>query len=437
MRGVAGVHPLDAETVARLGWAAAQVLAGDRRDPSIRLLVGRDTRESGPWLEETLARGVSAAGATIVSAGILPTPAVASLIGANGFDGGFVISASHNPYQDNGIKLFLATGQKADDRVEGAIERLMSDATQARPASGRAPIAHDYAESYIEHILPVLPDPARLAGLRIALDCANGATYRVAPEVFRRLGLDVTPVQASPDGQNINRGCGSTAPAHLVNIVREGGFDLGVSFDGDGDRAILVDHRGVIVNGDGLLLACARHMKAAGRLPGNAVVATVMSNLGLELSLRKAGIDLVRCPVGDRFVTETMKERGLALGGEQSGHLVFADHRFTGDGLVTALRVLEVLADRGCTLATVADELEVSPQVLVNVPVRVKRNLEEIEPVQAILTRIERALADRGRLVVRYSGTEPLLRVMLEGPDESLITAWANEIAQAVREHLG
>ena len=435
VRGVAGEYPLDRDTVTRLGATIVRALDGSRAPT---LLVGRDTRESGQWIEEALARGATAVGATIVSAGVLPTPAIAELTRAETFDAGVVISASHNPYRDNGIKLFGPDGQKVNDRLEVEVERLLADEPPLRPVDGPAPLERrDFRAAYVEYVSSMLSDPGRLGSLRIAMDCANGATFEVGPLVFRRLGLHVEVLSNEPNGRNINLTCGSTAPAMLADVVRERGCDVGVAFDGDGDRAILVDERGQLVDGDALLLVCAVHLKGAGCLPGDTVVATVMSNIGLEVALRRHGITLVRCPVGDRFVSQEMKARGSALGGEQSGHVIRADHGYTGDGIVTALSVLRAMADSGRTLAELVVELEVYPQVLVNVRVREKRELSRIDPVADVLAHVRRQLADQGRLVVRYSGTEPLLRVMIEGRDQTQIRAWADEIAAVVESQLG
>jgi phosphoglucosamine mutase len=282
-----------------------------------------------------------------------------------------------------------------------------------------------------------LPDPERLGRLRIALDTANGATTTVAPRLFQDLGFDVTVIGHDPDGRNINLDCGSTHPERLAALVRDGGFRLGVAFDGDGDRAIFVDHTGRIVDGDAVMLVCARNMQSQQRLRGNAVVATVMSNIGLELALKESGIELVRCPVGDKYVMEEMLKRGLSIGGEQSGHVIFSEHLFTGDGIATALQVLRVMADTGRELADLASELVTYPQVLVNVRVREKTDLRHVPAIAAAMDRGERQLAGQGRLLVRYSGTEPLLRVMIEGRDQQEIQAWAREIADTVKEHLG
>ncbi len=436
VRGVAGEYPLDRRTIARLGAAIVRALPPNTAAP--RLLVGRDTRESGVWIEQELARGVGAEGATLTSVGVVPTPAVAYLTRALGFDAGMVISASHNPFRDNGIKVFSGRGEKYTERFEREIEALVSDASWAVPDAAGTPVENrDCRDEYLAHARRALPQPARLGTLRLVIDCANGATSTVAPPLFRGLGFDAIVANADPDGRNINLDCGSMHPAGLARAVRETGARLGVAFDGDGDRALFADHRGELVNGDAVLLLCAKHMKAHGELRGNAVVATVMSNIGLEIALGELGITIIRCPVGDKYVMEEMMTRGLSLGGEQSGHIIFSDHLFTGDGIITALRVLRVMADTGRELGDLAADLVSYPQVLVNVRVKEKRDLAGVPAVADAVARVERELAGQGRLLVRYSGTEPLLRIMIEGRDPHAIDAWAHQIAETVRVHLG
>jgi phosphoglucosamine mutase len=439
VRGKAGDYPLDHETVARLGAALVRAMGGaSGNGRALKFVVGRDTRESGEWIERELARGVHSAGAQITSAGVIPTPAVAYVTRAMGFDAGLVISASHNPFADNGIKVFSGKGEKFTETLEREVETIIDDRRWSVGGSADAPVDRtDVIDAYIAHARMALPDPQRLGRLQIAIDTANGATTTVAPRLFRELGFDVQVLSASPDGRNINLGCGSTHPEQLAHAVRDRGCQLGVAFDGDGDRAIFVDANGQLVDGDVVLLMCARHWKAGGRLKGNAIVATVMSNIGLELALRESGIDLVRCAVGDKYVMEEMIKRDLSIGGEQSGHIIFSEHLFTGDGIVTALSVLRVMAESGRTLADLAAQLVTYPQVLVNVRVREKQDLQAIPAVSAAMARVERQLRGEGRLLVRYSGTEPLLRVMIEGKDQQQIQAWAAEIAGTVKEHLG
>jgi phosphoglucosamine mutase len=439
VRGRAGEYPLDHETVARLGGALVRAMQRSAGLGSpLRFVVGRDTRESGEWIERELARGVHSAGAEITSAGVIPTPAIAYVTRAMGFDAGLVISASHNPFEDNGIKVFSGRGEKFTETLEREVEAIVHDRSWSVEGSADAPVDRtDVIDAYIAHARLALPEPARLGRFAIAIDLANGATTTVAPKLFRDLGFDVHVLSAQPDGRNINLDCGSTHPEQIARAVRQLGCRMGVAFDGDGDRAIFVDDQGRIVDGDAVLLMCARHWKAGGRLKGNAIVATVMSNIGLELALRQSRIDLVRCAVGDKYVMEEMIKRGLSIGGEQSGHIIFSEHLYTGDGIVTALSLLRVMAESGRELADLASELVTYPQVLVNVRVREKQALSNVPSIAAAMERVEARLAGEGRLLVRYSGTEPLLRVMIEGKNQEQIQAWAAEIAGVVREHLG
>ncbi len=435
VRGKAGDAPLDSATVRRIGAALVRALAGDAAGR--RLLVGRDTRESGGWIEQDLADGIRSQGATLTSAGVIPTPAIAYLTRRDGFDAGIVISASHNPFEDNGIKVFSGAGEKFTETLEAEVEAIVADGSWSVPV-GRGPAVDevDLREHYIEHLRRVLPDTSRLGRLRIAVDCANGATVTVAPRVFADLGFDVTCIGCEPNGRNINLDCGSTHPQALAALVKGDGYRLGVAFDGDGDRAIFVDAAGNVVDGDAVMLMCARQMQAEGRLRGDAIVATVMSNVGLELALKAHGIGLVRCPVGDKHVMEEMLRRDLRLGGEQSGHIILSEHLFTGDGLATSLAVLRCMAAAGQELASLAAELVTYPQVLVNVRVKERKDLGSVPAIAAAIADVESRLAGQGRLLVRYSGTEPLLRVMLEGKDQAEIRRWADDIAAAVREHL-
>ncbi|MFO1078973.1 MAG: phosphoglucosamine mutase [Planctomycetota bacterium] len=433
IRGEAGHPPLDDGTVVRVGAALAATATH-----APRVVIGRDTRESGAAIEMALARGIVAAGGTVTSLGVVPTPAVAYLARSDGFDLGVVISASHNPFHDNGIKVFSGAGEKFTAAQELDIERRVADPgfvveTGVAPpiASGAALIAH-----YVAHLRRILDHAGPLAGHRIVIDCANGATTRIAPDLFRALGFDVQAIGVAPDGRNINAGCGSTAMEGLQQAVVASGARLGVAFDGDGDRALFVDHLGRRVDGDAVMLICTDLLRRDGALDGGAIVATVMSNIGLELALQERGVGLVRCAVGDKYVMEEMLKRGLALGGEQSGHVIFARHLFTGDGIATALQVLRALIATGVDLATLASALTSYPQVLVNVRVRARTDVSTVPQVARAMQDVEARLAGQGRLLVRYSGTEPLLRIMLEGKDQAEITAWANEIADAVRTTL-
>ena len=434
IRGTAGTFPLDVHTVRRIGAALVTALPHDRA----KLLIGRDTRESGGWIERELAHGALGAGGQVQSIGVAPTPAVAYLTGSLDFDAGVVISASHNPYQDNGIKVFSGAGVKYTEHFEERIEQIVADASWDVPSgiAGEVPRA-EHLRRYADHARAVLPNPAALGRLRLAVDCANGAMGVVAPALLRELGFDVTVIGNEPDGRNINLGVGSTHPEKLAGVVGRDGYRLGVAFDGDGDRAILVDGTGRILDGDHVMLMCAKQMKAEDRLRGHAVVATVMSNIGLELALNKLGIDLVRTQVGDKYVMEEMQKRDLSLGGEQSGHLIFSDHLFTGDGLITCLNVLRTMAATGRELADLADDLTTYPQVLLNVRVREKARLEAIPQVADAVKKVEETLGANGRVLVRYSGTEPLLRVMLEGRDKQEIDRMAHDIADAVSQTIG
>ena len=429
VRGVAGVWPLDPPTVARLG--AAVVKACGR---PARIIIGRDTRESGEWIAREFARGAASAGGAVTSAGVLPTPGVAYLARAMGFDLGVVLSASHNPYADNGIKVFSGRGEKFGEDSERAVERVMADTTWNVDGAPDAAIkSGTFVEPYLDYLLRLLPSAGALAGGRIGVDMANGATCTTAVPLFRRLGLEVVAVGDAPDGRNINLECGSTHPARLAGRVVADKCRLGVAFDGDGDRAIFVDHLGHVVDGDAVLLMLGLHLKRQGKLPGDTVVSTVMSNIGLEIAFRNNGVHMLRTPVGDKYVMEEMLKGGYALGGEQSGHVIQAEHLPTGDGMATALAVLRVMVQTGRELADLAGELKTFPQTLVNVRVKEKRPVDEVPDVKRAIARVEDALQGRGRVLVRYSGTEPLLRIMIEGEDQATVQAWAEEIADAVR----
>jgi phosphoglucosamine mutase len=439
VRGKAGEAPLDVATIRRLGAALVRAMRqGDASGSSgIRFLTGRDTRESGEWIERELAFGARSQGGTLTSAGIIPTPAVAYLTPRMGYTAGAVISASHNPFEDNGIKVFSGAGEKFTETLEQLVESIVADASWSVPSGEAGAVEQiDLRSEYIGHLLDILPRDSRQDGLQIAIDCANGATTTVAPRVFEELGFEVHLVGNTPDGRNINLKCGSTAPEALSALVVEGGYRLGIAFDGDGDRAIFIDDKGTIVTGDAVMLMCAKQMKQEARLPGDAIVATVMSNIGLELALKDAGIGMFRCPVGDKYVMEEMMRRGLALGGEQSGHIIFSEYLFTGDGLATSLNVLRTMARTGRELADLAAELTSYPQVLLNLRVGRKADLRTIPSVAAVMDDVEAKLAGHGRLLVRYSGTEPLLRVMLEGRDESELREWGQEIVDAAKAAL-
>jgi phosphoglucosamine mutase len=427
--------PLDPPTIARVGAALVRVLALGR---SARIVVGRDTRESGEWIERELGRGLAAEGAQVVSAGVIPTPAIAYLAGARDFDLGVVLSASHNPHRDNGIKVFSGRGEKFGEEQQLEVEALVADAGFT---VSDAPVAvrrdDGLVDAYLGHVRRLLPDAGPLTGSRIAVDMANGATTTTAARVLAALGFTVVALGDRPDGRNINLACGSTHPAGVAAAVVAEGCRLGAAFDGDGDRVILVDSRGHVVDGDAVLLVLAHAYHDAGRLTGNTVVATVMSNIGLELALGARGIRLVRTPVGDRHVMDEMARGGYVLGGEQSGHVILTEHLPTGDGVATLLAVLRVMAQTGRELADLAGDLVTYPQTLVNVRVRLKPPVDDVPEVRAAIARVASALDGRGRVLVRYSGTEPLLRIMIEGEDQASVQMWAEEIAEAARTSLG
>jgi phosphoglucosamine mutase len=442
VRGRAGDYPLDPPTVRRLGAALARALspasAKGFGEAGTRFLAGRDTRESGPWIERELAFGIASQGGMLTSAGIVPTPAVAYLTPRMGYTAGVVISASHNPFHDNGIKVFSGAGEKFTEALEDQVEAIVADPSWQVPAGDAGPVEQiDYRAHYIDHLRGILQAEPWAKGTRIAIDCANGATTTIAPRLFQELGFEVRAIGVQPDGRNINLNCGSTAPDLLARTVVAERCRLGVAYDGDGDRAIFVDEAGAVVNGDAVMLMCAKQMKAEGRLKGGAIVATVMSNIGLEIALRDAGMGMVRCPVGDKYVMEEMIKRDLSLGGEQSGHIIFSEYLFTGDGLATSLNVLRTMAATGRPLSDLASELVSYPQVLLNLRVQRKVDLKTVPAVAAVMEAVESRLAGNGRLLVRYSGTEPLLRVMLEGRDQDEIRRWGEEIVDAVKQHVG
>jgi phosphoglucosamine mutase len=441
IRAVAGESPLDPTTIFAVGLALAHSLCRTADHP--RVLLGRDTRESSPWIAATLAAGLREAGAQVESAGVVPTPAVAFLARKHGFHAGAVISASHNPWQDNGIKLFGADGFKLPDAVELAMEReILIHASQiAAPDPAALPPVEDnssYQFDYIQFLIDTVPTLS-LSGLNIVADCANGASAAVAPELFRRLDADgnVTLLNISPDGRNINARCGALHPDHVAEEVQNRGASLGLCFDGDADRCMLSGSHNNVINGDAILLMAARDLKARGLLSENLVVATTMSNMGLEAALKRSGIRMFRAPVGDRYVLEEMQKQNSALGGEQSGHILLPHLATTGDGLLTALVVLDLIARTGKSIEELTADLKVFPQVIINVKVREKKPLDTIPAVVNAIQAAEAELKDTGRVVIRYSGTEALARVMIEAESEPIMHHHANAIATAIRTELG
>jgi phosphoglucosamine mutase len=403
---------------------------------SAEVVIGMDTRESGPWLAEQVAGGLARAGVSVRFAGIITTPGVAYLTRTGPFLAGVMISASHNPYQDNGLKVISHSGYKLPDEIELHLEKLMKDwlASGERAAPKKLSVDPSLDNLYTDYLASTIT--GRLP-LNIVIDCANGAATEVAPRLFERLGTRVAWIGTAPNGRNINLDCGSLHLDNLRRRVLETQADLGIAFDGDADRALFVSGSGKIVDGDAVLFLAGVNLKQAGQLSSDVVVATVMSNLGLEKALAAHGIQMLRTPVGDKYVLEEMLRRGATLGGEQSGHVIFLRHATTGDGLLTALRVLEIVEDSGKTLDALIDEIKTFPQKLVNVRVKNKRPLSELLSVQAEIQAAENAFAGSGRVVVRFSGTEPLARVMIEAKTNEEVDTWTSRIADAIRAELG
>jgi phosphoglucosamine mutase len=438
IRGVAGEHPLDRPTVLRFGAALAEVLEAEY-GRACRVALGRDTRESGTWLRDAVGRGLVSRGATAVDAGTITTPGLAHVLVGRGFDAGVMISASHNPFRDNGLKVFGRGGFKLSDEMERRVEQRMLGDGLEPPSDEDAVVSEDpkLIRAYVEHLEQVVSPPGRFEGLRLALDCANGSACAVAPEILRHHGAEVVTIGVAPDGRNINLDCGSLHLDGLGRLVRESGCDLGIAFDGDADRCLAVDRKGRPVDGDHILYIVGRRLHRRGRLRGDAVVATIMSNLWLERRLREHGIALLRAPVGDKYVLEQMREGSFVLGGEQSGHIIFREHATTGDGILTALLFLEALRDEAQPLEEIVDSIEPCPQVLLNVRVREKPDLRAHEVVGPAVAEAERALADAGRIVLRYSGTEPVARIMVEGTNAETVRVHAERLARVVEDVLG
>jgi len=429
VRGVAGLHPLTSSWVLDLGRASAEVLKTQNPHPTV--VIGKDTRKSGDMLEAALAAGLTAQGVNVVHLGVIPTPGVSFLTRALGADAGVVISASHNPFEDNGIKFFGASGEKLSDALERDIEAKLENLLDLPPCVGvEMGTVLNYTDAERLYLNFLSSHAPNLSGLKIAMDCANGAAYRIAPRVFQRAGAELFAVYTNPDGRNINVDCGSTHLGRISKIVAEGDFDLGVAFDGDADRALLVDRFGRTVQGDQMLLLLAQ---ARGE---TAVVTTLMANMGLEVKLFERGVALERTAVGDRYVHERMLEKGLTLGGEQSGHILMLDLSPTGDGVLTALRVLAASLELNTALERLVDDLTLYPQTLVNVRVQDKQGLAKHPEVQKAVLEAETRLAGRGRINLRPSGTEPLVRVMVEGESEVEIVEIARAVA-AVIEGIG
>ena len=440
IRGIPGEYPLDDATLDRVGLALGNYLGsvGRAHGESPSVLIGRDTRESGPHIAERIACGLAAGGASPVSAGVLTTPGVAWLVNREGFAAGVVISASHNPYHDNGVKLISSTGMKFPDAIETALEQFVLSSRDAVSAAKTLRL-HDNEkidDDYLEGLAQALLPGAKLAGMKIVLDCANGAASNLAPRLFRSLGADVIAMNHAPDGKNINANCGSLHPEGMQKRVVQSGAALGVAFDGDADRAIFSSATGKLADGDGVLLVAARYLKSAGSLKGNVVVGTTMANLGLERALEDSGLRLARTAVGDRYVLEEMQRIGANFGGEQSGHILFLDDATTGDGMLTALKLASIISIAGPLDSLVAD-LKIFPQKIVNVRVRSKPPLDSLPEVARLLREAEQALGNSGRVVLRYSGTEPLARVMVEAERDEDVHRWTESLAGALRSAIG
>lgn len=440
VRGVANVHPMTTEMAMQLGRAAAYIFKdGHKRH---RIVIGKDTRLSGYMLESALVAGICSMGVDVLLVGPLPTPGIAYITSSMRADAGVVISASHNQFQDNGIKFFFKDGFKLPDEMELKIEDLVESGKidSLRPIAtevGKAYRIEDAIGRYIVFLKSTFPKDMDLSGIKIVLDCANGAAYKVAPAVLEELGAEVITIGVKPNGTNINAGCGSLHPEIMCEAVKEHQADLGIALDGDADRVIFCDEFGNVVDGDQIMAICAAEMLRLGRLKNNTLVATVMSNMGLDIAMRKAGGKVIKTAVGDRYVVEEMRRGGYNLGGEQSGHMIFLDHITTGDGVLSALQLLSVIRSKDQTLSELAEIMVPLPQVLVNVRVAQRQDIMTVPEIAKLVTDVEQKLGEEGRLLIRYSGTEPLLRIMLEGQDKYQINTWAKEIAEAVEQKLG
>ncbi|WP_036859462.1 phosphoglucosamine mutase [Porticoccus hydrocarbonoclasticus] len=436
IRGRVGVHPITADFVLKLGWAAGKVFSSQAGGRKL-IVMGKDTRVSGYMFESALQAGLIAAGVDVALLGPMPTPAIAYLTRTFRAQAGIVISASHNPYYDNGIKFFGGDGFKLPDEVELAIESYMDKplVTEDSLKLGKAHRVPDAVGRYIEFCKGTLPSGSDFQGLKIVVDCANGATYHTGPSVFRELGAEVVEMAVDPDGFNINEDCGSTRPALLQDAVISEKADMGIAFDGDGDRVMFVDHKGHMVDGDELLFVIAKHRHQRGECSG--VAGTLMSNLGMELSLKELGIPFYRANVGDRYVIEAMRERKWQLGGESSGHIICSDLTTTGDGVVAALQVLHAMRDTDTPLNALKKGMQKYPQKMINVRIKKKFNLEDFPAIQQAVVAAESELAERGRVLLRPSGTEPLVRVMVEGEDDQQVNTLVKQIAAVVEKEIG
>jgi phosphoglucosamine mutase len=440
IRGVANEYPMTSELAMKVGRAVASIFKG--HNERSKIVIGKDTRLSGDMLEHAIASGVCAMGVDVYLAGILPTPGIAYITASTGANAGIVISASHNPFYDNGIKIFKGDGFKLSDEKEAEIEQLVLNenlnlSTKGIQDTGRVYTMVDSGKSYANFLKHTVQGKNCFKGLKIIMDCSNGATFDVAPELLTILGAEVDALFVRPDGKNINDSCGSQNPEVLRKNVVNKGADVGLAFDGDGDRLVAVDEKGGIATGDQIIAICARYMKQAGTLKGNCVVSTVMSNLGLRLALTEMGIEHIVSEVGDRRVVEKMISSGSVLGGEDSGHMIFLDHHTTGDGILTALRLLEIIKAESKPLSELRKIMTVFPQILINVEVSHKPVIETVPEIKDAITSVERRLDNEGRVLVRYSGTEPICRIMVEGQSTDKTRIYCQELADVIKKNIG
>ena len=443
IRGVANQYPLDCLTVANIGRAIASFFDPDKADGHGRFLIGQDTRLSGDMLVAALSAGICSMGKDVSLAGVIPTPAVAYLTKTMKFDAGIVISASHNPYYDNGIKLFKKDGLKLSDDMEKAVELLIDDAdllgkqSQGIQHTGTVNPITDAGRRYMQFLTDCLPGEQPLRGLKLVVDCSHGAASRIAPAFFKQLGAEVKALFCDPDGININDHCGSQHPEILAETVKSEKADLGLAFDGDADRLIAVDEKGAVLTGDQVMAVCANNLQAKGVLANPVVVTTVMSNLGLGIALKKMGLQHIQAKVGDRYVMEEMVKAGATMGGEDSGHMIFLNHHTTGDGMLAALKLIDAMLSAAKPLSELSNVMSVFPQCLINVDVSSKPPIDSVEALQKEIERVERSLGEKGRVLVRYSGTQPQCRVMVEGPSDNETQTLCRQIAAVVKKALG
>ena len=440
IRGIANEYPMTAELAMKVGKAVAFISKG--LNGRSKIVIGKDTRLSGDMLEQAIASGVCTMGVDVYLTGTLPTPGIAYITTSTGANAGIVISASHNPFYDNGIKIFKGDGFKLSDEKEAEIEQIVLNEnldllTRMVQDTGRVYTMADSGKSYANFLKNTLPEKNTFKGLKIVMDCSNGATFDVAPKLLTRFGADVDALFVRPDGKNINENCGSQNPQVLRKNVVKKGADIGLAFDGDGDRLVAVDETGGIATGDQIIAICAKYMKQIGILKGNCVVSTVMSNLGLRLCLKEMGIKHIESKVGDRRVVEKMMSLGAVLGGEDSGHMIFLDHHTTGDGILTALRLIEIMQAESKPLSELRKIMTVFPQILINVEVRHKPEIETVPAIKDAMISVERHLDNEGRVLIRYSGTEPLCRVMVEGPSMEKTRSYCQELADVVKKNIG